>query len=278
MKNLLAIPYPRKSLGSYFGIVIFIGLAVNFILMVFQPFGTATFNHPHKMWILAGYGVSIALAGITYYLMSFYLFKRNGEKDWNIVAEVVDLFLCSFLCIVATYFYFNLVFGLSIDPRSLVNFLGIAGSVALFPILLSLLYLYSTWKDVISSRIDQPVSTSDQPSDVITLITGQNKTDKVETKLSDLICAKAQDNYVMLFIRNDQKIQKHLIRSTLKKIYDQLDQDAFIQTHRSHLVNRYLIRGLTGNKSKAAVVIADFDKNVPVSRSMYDQVKSHVNS
>jgi len=272
MRDLLAIPYPRKSLGNYIGIVICIGLTVNFILMVFQPFGTAGFQHPHKFWILAGYGVSIAVAGALYYILSFMLFSRDGSKSWNIVAEVVDLFLSTVCSIVATYVYYKIIFGGAIDLKGFFDFLLLASSVALIPVVISFFYLYFSWKDVLPSQvIDHPEQES---LEKIALITGQNKADRVETKLGDLILGKAQDNYVMLFVKQQDKVQKHLVRSTLKKIYDQLDDQVFVQTHRSYFVNRHRILGLSGNKSKAGLVLSDFDKNVPVSRSMYDHIKS----
>ena len=278
MKNLLHIPYPRKPFGSYFGIVICIGLCVNFILMVFQPFGTSSWQHPHKMWILSGYGITIALTGMLFYLISFYVLKRDGRERWNIIAEVLDLFICSICCIIGTYFYYNGIFGGKISLSSLINFLGIGGSVALLPVFVSIFYLYFTWKDVVASQLGEQRDNNSEVTDMdkITFITGQNKTDKIETNLSDLICAKAQDNYVMLFVKKGEKVQKHLIRSTLKKISEQLDSDIIIQTHRSYLVNRNLIQGIMGNKSKAALILTDYDKNIPVSRSMYDTVKNYI--
>jgi len=276
MRSLLSIPYPRKSLSSYIGIVTGIGLTVNFILMVFQPFGTATFHHPHKFWILSGYGISIALAGALYYIASFSLFHRDGHKSWNIVSEVVDLFLSALLSMIATYVYYKCVFGGPVNIRSFLEFLLMAGTVALIPVLISFFYLYFSWKDVISSQVSDQSEGSEL--DQITLITGQNKTDKIKTKLGDLILAKAQDNYVMLYVKDEKKIQKHLIRSTLTKILEQLDDEIFVKTHRSYFVNRHHIKNLAGNKSKAAVIIADIDKDIPVSRSMYDQVKTLVNN
>jgi len=144
------------------------------------------------------------------------------------------------------------------------------------PVLISFFYLYFSWKDVISSQVSDQSEGSEL--DQITLITGQNKTDKIKTKLGDLILAKAQDNYVMLYVKDEKKIQKHLIRSTLTKILEQLDDEIFVKTHRSYFVNRHHIKNLAGNKSKAAVIIADIDKDIPVSRSMYDQVKTLVNN
>jgi len=275
MKSLLSIPYPRKALSSYFGIVICIGLVVNFILMVFQPFGTASFDHPNKLWILAGYGITIALSGMIFYLLSFYILKRTGAQGWNIVSEILDLFFCCVFSITATYFYYKLVFGGSMSWSGFLQYTGMASSVAALPVLISFAYLYYTWKDVISSNVSY---TNDDKikSKRITLITGQNKSDKVEANLMDLILAKAHDNYVMLYVKKENKVQKHLIRSSLKNIYEQLDKDLFIQSHRSYLVNRQRIKALTGNKSKAGLILSDYDRDIPVSRSMYDSIKSIV--
>lgn len=274
MKNLFSIPYPRKTLGKYLLILTGIGLTVNFIILTFQPFRTDSFNHPHKFWILFGYGVSIVLAGSLYYIASFKVLRRDGSKNWNIVAEVTDLFASAILSIIATYVYYNWIFGGVWSLHGFLDFLLVASSVALIPVIISFFFLYFSWKDVLLSQVvDHKKSDG---LDRITLITGQNKTDLVETKLRDLLYAKAQDNYVMLYIRENEKIQKHLIRSTLAKIHEQLDQDIILKTHRSYLVNRHHILKLVGNKSKAALEVAQINHSIPVSRSMFDQVKSYI--
>ena len=111
----------------------------------------------------------------------------------------------------------------------------------------------------------------------MSLILGNSKTDQVEATKDEIILAQAQSNYVMLYIQKDEKIQRHILRSTLKQIKEQLDDTLFIQAHRSYIINKSKITGIFGNKSKAQLKLKGHDKNIPVSRNIYDSLKSFAN-
>ena len=125
------------------------------------------------------------------------------------------------------------------------------------------------------STIEQ--ATEEAPKDKLVLLSGSSKSDKLEATNDEIIMAQAQSNYVMLFLFKNGKIQRHILRSTLKQIKDQLEENQFLQVHRSFIVNRSKIMNLVGNKSKPQLQLVDFDKKIPVSRNMYDQLKNATN-
>ena len=93
-------------------------------------------------------------------------------------------------------------------------------------------------------------TSTENPSQVnLNLILGNSKTDRVEATSDEILLAQAQSNYVMLYIFKENKIQRHILRSTLKQIKEQLNDKVFIQAHRSYIVNQSKIADVLGNKS-----------------------------
>jgi len=142
----------------------------------------------------------------------------------------------------------------------------------LLPVMGCLVYLYNNWKDVRRSSLEN--SSENKPNQSLKLILGNNKSDQVEVSSDEIILAQAQSNYVMLYVQKNKKIQRHILRSTLKQIKEQLDDNIFIQAHRSYVINKSRIQSITGNKSKAQLQLDGFEKNIPISRNIYDTLKS----
>ncbi|MEM9819778.1 MAG: LytTR family DNA-binding domain-containing protein [Bacteroidota bacterium] len=275
MTKVTQIPYPRLPLKKYLLIAFVIAAIVNFILIFLQPFGTAQFQHPNKWLILSGYGICVFINLSIFYCLSLKVVHKNRQANWTITREVLDTFLAAGLSLFATYIYSVEIFDRPYDLRQMFFFLSCAFTVAIIPTTTSLAYLYFSWKDVIRSTIHSPQNSGEKGK--LILLQGHNKTDRIEASSEQIILAKAQDNYVLLHLFKEEKSQRHIIRSPLKQIKQQLDETQFVQVHRSYIVNRSQIVALHGNKSKAQVQLQDFEKKIPVSRSFYDKLKSIVN-
>lgn len=64
--HLATTTSPEYSRDFYRGMFV-LGVTVVLILVLFQPFGTAAFQHTAKYVFLAGYGLAIVVAAIIYY-------------------------------------------------------------------------------------------------------------------------------------------------------------------------------------------------------------------
>ena len=273
--SITNIPFPRLPFRQYGMIAFAIGFTISFILMVFQPFGTANFQHPQKNLILAGYGITVFIALIIYYSLSIKVIHKNKQDRWTIVMEALDLFVALILGLLSSYLYFIFIFNIGFRWNNMFSFLFNASTVALLPVLGSFGYLYIKWKDVVQSSIQ---TSTENPKQVnLKIILGNSKTDRVEATSDEILMAQAQSNYVMLYVQKEEKIQRHILRSTLKQIKEQLDDTIFIQAHRSYIINRSKISGVLGNKSKPHIKLEGFDKNIPISRKIYDSLKTSDN-
>ena len=269
--KITKIPFPRLTFKQYCLISFAIAFTVAFILIVFQPFGTANFKHPNKNLILSGYGISVLITMVIFYFLSIKVIHKNKEESWTIVREVIDVFLVLIMSLLASYIYSIEIFNGSYQLNRMLSFLMNAATVAILPVLGCLGYLYFTWKDVVRSKIQ--TSETDKSEGQLTLVLGNNKSEQIKATTDDIIMAQAQSNYVMLYIQKEDKVQRHILRSTLKQIKEQLDDAIFIQAHRSYIINQSKITGVFGNKSKAQLKLKGYDKNIPISRNIYDTLK-----
>jgi len=269
------IPYPRLAIKQYLLIAFSIAFVVSFILIVFQPFGTAKFHHPNKNLILAGYGFCVFATTSIFYFLSIQVVHKNRENRWTILWEGLDLFLVTLLSFIACYIYSVEIFNRSYNLNGLLYFISIAASVAILPVLGCLGFLYVNWKDVKRAEIQH--TEEEQPQTQLILILGNNKNDQIKVTPEEIILAQAQNNYVMLYLQKTEKIQRHIIRTTMKQIKAQLNEKIFLQAHRSYIVNKENFGQLHGNKSKASLEIIGLDKKIPISRSFYDFLKTEAN-
>jgi len=268
-------PFPRPYLKTYISAALITGFSIAFILIVFQPFGTDTFEHQYKWLILSGYGAVATLSIIIYYALSLYWFNKKRDNRWTVLHESVDLFLALMIGLLMCYFYFAIIFDYSISIAGMTSFLIRAASVSLLPVVGIFAYLYSEYRDLKRSSISfSSDQKEDQRQQTITL-KGSNKGELIKVTGEDLLYVKAEDNYVILHLSNEADgLQRHMIRSTMKQIMDQLSSGAFYQCHRSYIINKDRIVNLTGNKNDTKVDIALVSKKIPVSRNKVDELKT----
>ncbi|MBL7858892.1 MAG: LytTR family transcriptional regulator [Cyclobacteriaceae bacterium] len=84
--------------------------------------------------------------------------------------------------------------------------------------------------------------------------------------LPDLLFVEADDNYSTIFWKNENGVQKKLLRANLKNIESQIDNAFAIRCHRSYLVNINAISNITGNTNGYKLQINGTEYAIPVSR------------
>lgn len=263
---LSKIPYPKVSFKVFFKVMLLIGLTVVFMLTVLQPFGTAGFKHEYKTLILSGYGVVIFFAGILYFWIVEGIISSKMKDRWTIVHEVIFLFSNVMFSLVVCYFYYVFIFSQHVNFTRFFEFLTFAGSIALFPVAVYMLFIYSKFKEVryLDDRVLSEHKSPETGSRI--RLTGSNEKEKIEVNADDLLYVKSNDNYVIIYMLEDGKLSKKMLRNTLNKI-DSLTGEKLRKCHRSYLVNTSKIVDIEGNITNSKLSILGSDQKIPVSRS-----------
>jgi DNA-binding LytR/AlgR family response regulator len=101
------------------------------------------------------------------------------------------------------------------------------------------------------------------------VLSAEGGKEKTEIRLSDLILIKSIDNYVEIYAADEGRIQSHILRSSLKRIEQDLTDRPFIfKCHRAFLVNVRNIHRVAGNTQGYRLIFQGIEFEVPVSRNM----------
>ncbi|MBK7870154.1 MAG: LytTR family transcriptional regulator [Saprospiraceae bacterium] len=257
----------------YIGAVL-LGFSVFLILAMFQPFGTYSFRHPDKLLLLAGYGIVITFTSITILgILRLLLPRWFEQKRWSLQKELIVLGIILITGITATYFYHFAVIGSRLSIFGYLYFMGIALSTSLFPVVLIVAIRYLKVKNYLEK---QALSENLAPKPDVIILTGENKDEKLTIYRSELLFLKAADNYVELFLQKNKQLDRHIIRGTLSGMATQLNDENFIQVHRSYIVNMDKVLEMNGKSPNYVLNFPNSIEPVPVSRNKIQEVRAYL--
>jgi DNA-binding LytR/AlgR family response regulator len=98
-------------------------------------------------------------------------------------------------------------------------------------------------------------------------VKSKNKDDIISLEAENFIYAESQQNYVILFYLSEYGVKEFRLRSTLKKVQEQILNSC--QIHKSYIVNPDYIEKTLGGSKDRFIVLHHIPKPIPVSRS-YD--------
>lgn len=216
-----------------------------------------------QSWL--GFTLPVGLCGIvgaaTLLFTQFILRPWFGVSQMNIRQFVLWACLELFVISLVILFFYGET-GQSLIQEYFVT-ARLAVIITIVPYMLSCLLIALILKE----------STPDAPSkrqgvilqDFANLLDANGKT-KLVVKFEDLICLKAQDNYVQVTYLLNGSTEKTLIRTSMKSIAQGLDESQFMRIHRSHLINKEHIKSVLQQNGKLEVIMSHTDdRPLPVS-------------
>lgn len=99
------------------------------------------------------------------------------------------------------------------------------------------------------------------------LIVFKDENDKIKFSVlsKDLLLLESTDNYVSVYYILDNKVQRKLLRNTLKNLEEMLKENAVVRCHRSFMVNPANVEFMQKKGKKLNLKIKQFEKQIPVS-------------
>src|SRR5690606_34836627 len=88
---------------------------------------------------------------------------------------------------------------------------------------------------------------------------------KFSVLASDLLLIESTDNYVSIFYILQNKVQRKLLRNTLKNLEEMLKENAIIRCHRSIMVNPANVEFMQKDGKKLQIKIKHFVNSITVS-------------
>lgn len=274
-------PFPHKSVGVSLRKSLVEGSGVALFFIIFQPFGLNEWKHPHKLWILIGYGAIVSICTAINRLILPSLFpKFFNEEKWVVWKEIADILILLALITCTNMIYSRLFFHyLPLTPLGFIAMFLIVALIGVIPISFGVMsnYIYQL-KKYNQTIIVHPAETIKQQEEAIAplVLIAENEKDILEIAASDLLFIESSDNYSTVFYKKDNTLQKELLRSSLTRLEGQISSPGIVRCHRSYIVNLDKVEKVTGNAQGYKLHLQSFDLTVPVARrysEMIEQLK-----
>lgn len=280
MFRFLTQPYPhdkhnfRRWLLTSAGAGLFVAL----FLLIFQPFGSASWDDPRKPYILAGYGlVTFGCLLLVGPLFPFFFKNFFDEKNWTVGREILwNLIIIVFIA------FGNLAYStwtLGEDFSNVFVWLGITAAVGIIPstviTLLSytrLLRKYATADLRVGNH--EPETTALPRPEVLTF-TAENEKDALTLAVDDLLFIESADNYSEIVFLQNEKRKKTLLRGSLSRFEEQAQHPDVLRCHRSYIVNLGQVESISGNAQGYRLQLKNCASPVPVARRYGDLVAGY---
>ncbi len=279
MLNFLNKPYPfNDDLRHNAKIIFFISLGVLAFLLLFQPIEIDTFSTKEIFQLIIG------LAGSTFLVLSVNLIvlpsifpKIFYSNIWNIKREIIwniwilltisgsDLLLYSQL-----FDMFDIQFS-DIGKLVLLGFLPVAVLIIINQDRLLRSHLKS------AQQLNKKLIINKQQKEKLIHFESDYKKDKLSISPNALIAIKSADNYVEIYYRSENIVKKQMIRYSLKKATETVNEFEFIlRCHRTFIVNVNHIKEITGNSQGYKLYFENLDFPVFVSQKYIASFKERI--
>lgn len=279
MINYFSQPYPREqhtfrqnllmSAGS--------GLFVGIFLIIFQPFGSSNWFDPYKNLYLAGYGMVTFIVLFLASSLGPRVFKNWFlEENWTVGREISHTLLIIVFIAFGNLLYtrqFNIS---SINLSTILFWVGITMAVGIIPASVITLINYNRLlrKHITTDfRINGKVSETTLPKQ-FTLI-AENEKDSITLNSDDLLFIESANNYSEVVYWQNGKREKVLLRSSLSRLEEQIQDSEVVRCHRSYIVNLRQVASISGNAQGYKLELKEEPLVIPVARRYGDLVAGY---
>lgn len=270
---------PQDYLTHYFDIARYqwlfalsIGVFIALFLLVFQPFGVNNFDptfHISMEFLLAAGAMGVAVTATVVaneFLLRPLVLRRLTRRRlfawlaWTLLLIATVVFLLYNLLGNWHDFKWSSYLGFIRDV-SLLNSLPVAGF---------LFYIRHEWLK--SEYVQLRAIQLDKAPARFMHFSSDNGKDQVALALDDLLYLESQDNYVAVTWVEGNIRRASLIRSSLKRLEEIMEEPLLVRCHRSFIVNLARVRGCRGNRHGLKLTLEGADRPVPVSRAYTENV------
>lgn len=269
MLKFLNKPYPfSNDIKHNTKVIIFISLGVLAFIFFLSPVDIEAISRKEIIYLLGGSAAStfIILSANLVFIPGLFP-KQFSNKRWNIKREIIwnAWTLVSATCMY--YLFYSVIFEfIIIDGPDIARiiFLGLIPVSALIIInhnRLLRMHLES------ARKMNEKLMEGKQKNDVLINFESDYKKDTLMIKADSVIMIKSADNYIEVFFEKAGKINRQLIRNSLRKVEALLsDYDFIIKCHRSYIVNIHHIKEVQGNSQGFRVFFEGIMKPALVSQ------------
>mgnify|MGYP005850064233 CR=1 FL=1 len=242
-------------------LIVIILLFSIFFLNVFQPFNIGRWYSDSgiiKFLRLSSYGFVVALV---FLFTQFPLRKAFKTEHFKLKTYILWLLIeIALVSLVYIFLYGNPVGNFINDLIFSVKYtlLGIC-----LPYSFAILLIYYKNQSAEIKTLQNKIA---KPNENRFLVL-KDENDKIKFSIltKDLLMLESTDNYVSVFYLFEGKVQRKLLRNTLKNMEEKLKEYSIIRCHRSFIVNFSNVDFMQKKGKKLTLKLKHIEKSIPVS-------------
>ena len=272
VKNWLSKPYPLFQKNSVkTGMIIGVGLFTYAFLTLYKPFGINEITENFHL-IVAGYSLLVSVGlSISYVLAPLVLPKLFQPEEWKVKNEILFLLVTFINITVITFLYHTKAVGNFVPQYSFSEYLKITFLIGIIPTIILIFFIESSLNKKHQKEAEN-VNLTDSKAPInhknISISSNNLKEQDLVISTKDFLFAKSENNYIEVYFTNESKLEKKLIRTSMKKVEESLnDTEMFMRCHRSYLVNKAQIKKVKGNARSLNIYLRNYETSIPVSRA-----------
>lgn len=283
MKILSILNKPHPFIFNRYSVLL-TSLITFLVLLLLKPFEFDTFSIDKLLIWSFIFAAIIGLTVLSSVSAIIKLLGRPIRENWNVKNEIL-LFLFVLAMISLVIFALFLMLNPKVNKFELFS-LVVARTlvISLFPVLILVLYEQNHHQRIKRRQAERlnrelqlrknPIlkkkSNSTFPEKIVLI--AENEKIALQVTPARLCFVKSEGNYVEAFYHQNQKIQKGLIRNSLKSIEEQLSAYDFFRCHNRFLINVQHIQKVKGNARNFELELANIEEKIPVSRSKSEKL------
>jgi DNA-binding LytR/AlgR family response regulator len=266
VRDFLQQPFPSSNdLPSQIKESAMVGLFIFLFLFLFSPFNIDALPRSEGLrycfyFGLVTFGVSLMYDVFLQKIMGVEFDKPQWTFGKWLISTIILI-----LCISVANFLL-MAFVLQFSNFSFEHFLIQLYStflVGIFPVAFSgAISLNSKYKK--NEHLAADIQLNEAVPHKTKVLNLQTENDVVSIESQELIYTEALQNYVILYLRNNETITA---RVTLKSIEEQLIPSGYIRVHRSYIIDPDRVEDIRGNAQGLKLRLQGTDAIIPVSRS-----------
>ena len=272
LKQTIWYPGNRQVLWA----ILFIVVSCSGILLLLQPFGVNNYDpsESYSIELIAGVG-SLAAVMLAVFSLNEFVLRPNVIRNFTIGKLIIWLTWSLVLGGSASYINYNFLGGW--HDWSFYSYLDFVKNwVILLVLPIGLVILYFR-QHTLGLKLQEAAVNSDG-SEQLFIFTSANSKDKIALPIQNILFLEAQDNYVMLRFIDGDIPGRHLLRSTLSRMEQELSETPIMRCHRSYLVNPDNVSSFKGNNHRLELSFSKLDDRIPVSRKFTEAISARLTS
>jgi len=255
-----------------------LGVFIFLFLSVFEPFGLNRLTE-NKYRFFLGYGLITFVVELLFTFGLMKIFRKfYSPQNWTLGKHLINVFF-----FITSLAFFNWLFTVWIDYPNynlFTPFLVDTLALGFFPMIFVFLYLERKlrFKNVkLSEKINRVIEKKEEVDKTVEKTSSVFSVNDLKINMDDLLYVKSLGNYVSVCFTVNGENKKEIIRTTMKKIENNLAiNDDIVRCHKSYFVNLKKVTNSFGNARSLYLQIGDAEVQIPVSRKMAKELISKI--